>query len=169
MLLLLSYSHEVIAQEQKKVAPPAKEEKLVTKPSPGDPPPPTKIVIIEEPQDQDNKAPIFTVVEKMPEFPGGQKAMYKYLGENIKYPQKAKENGIQGTVFISYVIEKDGSVSHAKILRGVEKSLDKEAIRVVTGMPKWKPGKQRGEAVRVQYNLPIKFTLDDKKEKKAEQ
>lgn len=103
---------------------------------------------------------IFTIVESMPEFPGGgQEALFKYLQKEMKYPQIAKENGIQGTVFVNFVVGKDGKIRDVKILRGVNKMLDEEAIRVVKAMPSWKPGKQRGKPVSVSYNLPIKFTL----------
>jgi protein TonB len=103
---------------------------------------------------------IFTIVESMPEFPGGgQEALFKYLQKEMKYPQIAKENGIQGTVFVNFVVGKDGKIRDVKILRGVNKMLDDEAIRVVKAMPSWKPGKQRGKPVSVSYNLPIKFTL----------
>lgn len=103
---------------------------------------------------------IFTIVESMPEFPGGgQEALFKYLQKEMKYPQIAKENGIQGTVFVNFVVGKDGKIRDVKILRGVNKMLDDEAVRVVKAMPAWKPGKQRGKSVSVSYNLPIKFTL----------
>lgn len=102
---------------------------------------------------------IFTIVEDMPEFPGGIQALYKYLGENVKYPQAAKANGISGKVFVNFTVEKDGSITDVKIIRGVHELLDKEAIRVVKAFPKWKPGKQRGKAVRVSYNIPISFVL----------
>ena len=103
---------------------------------------------------------IFTIVESMPEFPGGgQEALFKYLQKEMKYPQVAKENGIQGTVFVNFVVGKDGKIRDVKILRGVNKMLDDEAIRVVKAMPAWSPGKQRGKSVSVSYNLPIKFTL----------
>lgn len=103
---------------------------------------------------------IFTIVESMPEFPGGgQEALFKYLQKEMKYPQIAKENGIQGTVFVNFVVGKDGKIRDVKILRGVNKMLDEEAVRVVKAMPAWKPGKQRGKNVSVSYNLPIKFTL----------
>lgn len=105
------------------------------------------------------EAPIFTVVESMPEFPGGQGELYKYLGNNIKYPVMAKESGIQGRVFVTFVVEKDGSITDVRLLRGIGGGCDEEAIRVVESMPNWKPGKQRGKPVRVQYNLPVKFTL----------
>lgn len=102
---------------------------------------------------------IFMVVESMPEYPGGEAALYKYLAENIKYPQMAKESGIQGRVFVTFVVERDGRVTDVRVLRGIGGGCDEEAIRVVEGMPKWAPGKQRGKSVRVQYNLPVKFTL----------
>jgi protein TonB len=102
---------------------------------------------------------IFMVVESMPEYPGGETALYKYLAENIKYPQMAKESGIQGRVFVTFVVERNGSVTDVKVLRGIGGGCDEEAIRVVQNMPKWTPGKQRGKSVRVQYNLPVKFTL----------
>ncbi len=105
------------------------------------------------------EAQIFMVVESMPEFPGGEPALYKFLGENIKYPQMAKESGIQGRVFVTFVVEKNGSVTDVRVLRGIGGGCDEEAIRVVQNMPKWTPGKQRGKSVRVQYNLPVKFTL----------
>lgn len=105
------------------------------------------------------EAEIFTVVESMPEFPGGTGELYKYLGTSIKYPPLAKESGIQGRVFVNFVVEPNGSISNVKVLRGIGGGCDEEAIRVVEAMPKWKPGKQRGKPVRVSYNLPIKFTL----------
>jgi len=103
---------------------------------------------------------VFIVVETMPEFPGGRTALYKFLADNIKYPEKAKKDGIQGRVFVNFIVEKDGSVTNVKVIRGVTSELDKEAVRAVEMMPKWKPGVQRGKNVRVSFNLPIKFTLD---------
>jgi len=105
------------------------------------------------------EAEIFTVVEAMPEFPGGMGKLMNYLATNIKYPPLAKESGIQGRVFINFVVEPDGSISNVKVLRGIGGGCDEEAIRVVEAMPKWKPGMQRGKPVRVSYNLPVKFTL----------
>ncbi len=102
---------------------------------------------------------IFTVVESMPEFPGGMGALMKYLAQHIKYPPLAKESGIQGKVFINFVVEPDGSISNVKVLRGIGGGCDEEAVRVVKNMPKWKPGMQRGKPVRVSFNLPVKFTL----------
>ncbi len=114
------------------------------------------------PEDDDEEiveAEIFTVVEAMPEFPGGMAKLMGYLGNNIKYPPLAKESGIQGRVFINFVVEPNGSISNVKVLRGIGGGCDEEAIRVVNSMPKWKPGMQRGKPVRVSYNLPVKFTL----------
>ena len=102
---------------------------------------------------------IFTVVENDPEFPGGMDALYKYLRENIKYPQIAKENNITGRVFVTFVVEKDGSIANPRILRDIGGGCGQEAIRVVKAMPKWTPGKQRGKPVRVQFNLPVSFNL----------
>lgn len=102
---------------------------------------------------------IFTVVENDPEFPGGMDALYKYLRENIKYPQIAKENNITGRVFVTFVVEKDGSIANPRILRDIGGGCGAEAIRVVKSMPKWNPGKQRGKPVRVQFNLPVMFNL----------
>jgi len=105
------------------------------------------------------EAPIFSVVESMPEFPNGMQELYVYLGNNIKYPVMAKESGIQGKVYVTFVVERDGSITDVKVLRGIGGGCDEEAVRVVAAMPKWKPGKQRGKPVRVQYNLPVRFTL----------
>lgn len=99
---------------------------------------------------------VFQVVEDMPTFPGD---INKWLGKNVKYPVIAQENNIQGRVTVQFVIERDGSITDVKVLRGVDPSLDKEAVRVVKSMPKWKPGKQRGKPVRVSYTVPINFRL----------
>ncbi len=112
--------------------------------------------VVEEEEVQE--AEIFLVVEEMPEFPGGMAKLAQYLSTNIKYPPMAREAGIQGKVFVGFVVEPDGTVSNVNILRGVP-GLDEEAIRVVKAMPKWKPGKQRGQAVRVRYQVPINFQL----------
>ena len=102
---------------------------------------------------------IFQIVEEMPAFPGGEAKLMEYVAKNIKYPQIARETGIQGRVFVGFVVEPDGSVSNVKVLRGIGGGCDEEAMRVVKGMPKWKPGKQRGKAVRVSYMLPVNFKL----------
>ena len=114
-----------------------------------------------EPKEEDEEEEvIFVVVESMPEFPGGQQAMMRYIGENIKYPVIAQENGIQGRVICQFVIEKDGKVTDIQVVRSSgEPSLDKEAVRVINSMPKWKPGKQRGKPVRVKYTIPVNFRL----------
>lgn len=112
------------------------------------PPPPPPV---------DNK--VYDVVEQQPSFPGGQGALMAWLAKNIQYPPIAQENGIFGTVVVSFVVEKDGSVTDVKVVRGKDASLDKEAIRAVSHMPKWIPGKQNGQSVRVKYTLPVKFQL----------
>ena len=117
------------------------------------PPPPPK------PKVEEVTEEIFVVVEEQPEFPGGNAAMMKFLGDNIKYPVIAQENGIQGRVITNFVVERDGSITDVQVVRGVDPSLDKEAIRVIQSMPKWKPGKQRGSAVRVRFTLPVVFRL----------
>ncbi len=121
--------------------------------------------LIDLPSDGDGEAfeeapsQIFTIVEQMPEFPGGEEKLFEYLGKNIKYPAMARENGITGTVYVTFVVEGNGKITDVKKLRGIGGGCDEEAIRVVKSMPEWKPGKQNGKSVRVQYNLPIKFTL----------
>ncbi len=102
---------------------------------------------------------IFQIVEEMPEYPGGEKSLLEYVGKSVKYPQIARESGIQGRVFVNFVIEPDGSVSNVKVLRGIGGGCDEEAVRVIKAMKKWKPGKQRGKAVRVSYTLPVNFKL----------
>ena len=102
---------------------------------------------------------VFDVVEEMPSFPGGQGALMSFLSSNIKYPVVAQENGVQGRVIVGFVVERDGSISDVKVMRSVDPSLDREAQRVVKAMPKWKPGKQNGSAVRVKYTVPVVFRL----------
>lgn len=104
---------------------------------------------------------VFTIVEKDPQFPGGDAARIKYLSENIKYPRMARESGIEGRVFVTFVVEKDGSITGVQVLRGIGGGCDEEALKVVRNMPKWEPGEQRGRPVRVQFNLPINFRLQD--------
>ena len=117
--------------------------------------PPVEAPVVEEVEEE-----IFVVVESMPEFPGGQQEMMKYIAENIKYPVIAQENGIQGRVICQFVIEKNGSVTDIQVVRSSgDASLDKEAERVIKTMPKWKPGKQRGKPVRVKYTIPVSFRL----------
>ena len=111
----------------------------------------------EEKPEVENK--VFEVVEQMPSFPGGAGALMKYLSENIKYPVVAQENGVQGRVVVSFVVERDGSITDVKVARSVDPSLDREAMRVVRSMPHRIPGKQNGSAVRVKYNVPVSFRL----------
>ncbi|MDE5550339.1 MAG: energy transducer TonB [Bacteroidaceae bacterium] len=110
-------------------------------------------------QEESDEGEIFEVVEQNPMFPGGEAALLKYLQKNLKYPAQAQDNGIQGRVMVQFVVNKDGSVVEPKIIRSVDPSLDKEAMRVVSAMPKWTPGKQRGKTVRVRYTLPVTFRL----------
>ena len=105
------------------------------------------------------EAEIFTVVESMPSFPGGESALYKYLGKSIVYPTMAQESGVQGRVYVTFVVEVDGTITDIRVLRGIGGGCDEEAVRVVKNMPKWNAGKQRGQPVRVQYNLPVRFVL----------
>lgn len=115
--------------------------------------------VAEEKEEEKEEAAVFFIVEEMPDFPGGQLALRKFIAQAIKYPVIAQENGIQGKVFVNFVANKDGSVTGAKIARGVDPALDKEALRVVNSLPKWKPGKQGGKPVRVSYTVPINFVL----------
>jgi len=111
----------------------------------------------EPPKEEETK--VFDVVEQMPSFPGGQSALLQYLSSNIKYPVVAEENGVQGRVIVTFVVEKDGSITDVRVVKSVDPSLDKEAQRVVKSMPKWIPGKQNGSAVRVKYTVPVTFRL----------
>lgn len=108
-----------------------------------------------------NDTAIYTIVQQMPVFVGGQDAMVTFIRENLVYPKKERKTNITGTCFISFVVEKDGAISNIKVMRGVKsgKGCDDEAVRVISIMPKWAPGKQNGRAVRVNFILPIKFTL----------
>ena len=115
---------------------------------------------VEAPVEEEEEEVVFVIVESMPEFPGGQQALFKYLSENVKYPVIAQENGIQGRVICQFVVNKDGSIVDVEVVRsGGDASLDKEAVRVIKTMPKWKPGKQRGKPVRVKYTVPVNFKL----------
>lgn len=116
----------------------------------------TKVEVIEVPEE---KKEVFTIVEEMPSFPGGEAERNKFLATNIVYPQQATENGIQGTVYVSFVVDSKGNVTDVKILRGIGGGCDEEALRVVKMMPKWHPGKQNGKQVRVLFNMPIYFKL----------
>ena len=113
----------------------------------------------EPPKQVVEETKIFTVVEQMPLFPGGDAALMGYLRDNIHYPTVAAENGVQGRVVVGFVVERDGSITDVNVLRSVDPSLDREAVRVVKSMPKWTPGKQNGSAVRVKYQVPVTFRL----------
>ncbi len=114
--------------------------------------------VIQEEEEAD-EGQVFFIVEDMPEFPGGELALRKFIANAIKYPVIAQENGIMGKVYVNFVVDTDGSITNARIARGVDNSLDKEALRVVNTLPKWKPGQQRGKPVRVSYTVPINFVL----------
>ena len=103
---------------------------------------------------------VFDVVEEMPQYPGGPQALFKFLSENVKYPAEAEKAGIQGRVIATFVVEKDGSISNAKVVKSVDPLLDAEALRVIGAMPNWKPGMQNGKIVRVKYTIPLSFHLD---------
>ena len=151
------------------------------KPPPPPPPPPEVIEIVEDEVEIEDELEIedtesdedlmidieeesddefFMVVENMPEFPGGDLGLMKYIQKNVKYPPIAKEYNITGKVYVSFIVDKSGSVTNVKIVRGVDKNLDAEALRVVKSLPKYKAGKQRGKAVRVMFTIPINFTLN---------
>jgi len=103
---------------------------------------------------------VFDVVEEMPQYPGGPQALFKFLGENVHYPEEAEKAGIQGRVIATFIVEKDGSISQPTVVKSVDPLLDAEAIRVISAMPNWKPGKQNGKVVRVKYTVPLSFNLD---------
>ena len=115
-----------------------------------------EIAVVEE---EEETQEVFFIVEEMPVFPGGEEALRKFIAQSVKYPVIAQENGIQGRVFVSFVVNQKGEVTNVKVARPFDPNLDKEAVRVVQSMPKWSPGKQRGKAVKVSYTVPINFVL----------
>ena len=102
---------------------------------------------------------VYEVVEEMPSFPGGQGAMFEFIANNIQYPIVAEENGVQGRVLVSFVIKKDGSLSNVRVVKSVDPALDKEAVRLIKSMPKWSPGKEKGQFVNVKFTVPVTFRL----------
>jgi TonB family protein len=114
--------------------------------------------------DEPDENGVYHIVEEMPEFPDGEKALMQFVADHIKYPEEAKKAGAYGRVFVGFVVEPDGSLSGFKVLRGIGYGCDEEAVRVVKSLPKWKPGMHRGEAVRVSYQIPIVFKLEDKQD-----
>ena len=121
-------------------------------------------VFVFEPVEDEDRPGVYIVVDQMPEFPSGDKGLYEFIADNIKYPAEAKEEGIKGRVFVNFIVEPDGSVSDIRVLRGIGGGCDEEAVRVVESMPKFKPGMQDGEAVRVSYTIPVFFRLEDKQD-----
>ena len=117
-----------------------------------------------EPKEDEDRPGVYIVVEQMPEFPGGDKGFHQFIADNIKYPAEAKEEGLKGRVFVNFIVEPDGSVSDIRVLRGIGGGCDEEAVRVVESMPRFKPGMQDGEAVRVSYTVPVFFRLEDKQD-----
>lgn len=121
----------------------------------------TQVEIVEiEEEEEEEEAQVFFIVENMPEFPGGDLELRKHIAQNIQYPEIAKENGIQGKVYIQFVVNQKGKVEQVKVVRGVDPSLDKEAIRVISNLPSWAPGSQRGKPVKVSFTVPINFQLN---------
>ena len=118
-----------------------------------------EIVAPVQEEEQEEESTPFVIVEDMPEFKGGEKALLKYIAEHVNYPEMAKENDIQGTVYVGFVVNEKGKVTNVSVLRGVDPLLDKEAIKVIEGLPDWKPGKQSGKNVKVRMQVPIKFQL----------
>ncbi len=120
-------------------------------------------VVVKEPEPEvkPKEEEIFVAVEQQAEFPGGQQALMRWLGNNVRYPESAQQNDVQGRVVVKFVVEKDGSIGQATIVKGVDKDLDREALRVVKKMPKWQPGKNNGVAVRSYFNLPVVFKLQN--------
>lgn len=179
---------QLIAQDHEEEIIPITEQEIKPPPPPPPPPPPapeinivdddveiedeveiqdveadqkTEIAEIQQPVEEEPAEPdFFTIVEDMPSFPGGDGALLKYIAENVKYPPIAKENGITGVVYVSYVVDRDGSVKDVKVVRGADPFLDKEAVRVVKTLKGYKPGKQRGKPVPVQFTIPIRFVLN---------
>ena len=117
-----------------------------------------------EPKEDEDRPGVYIVVDQMPEFPSGDKGLYEFIADNIKYPAEAKEEGLKGRVFVNFIVEPDGSVSDIRVLRGIGGGCDEEAVRVVESLPRFKPGMQDGEAVRVSYTVPIFFRLEDKQD-----
>ncbi len=117
-------------------------------------------IIIEKAKENKKETDVFVIVEQMPEFIGGQEALLRYIYDNTKYPIMAKENGLEGRVSISFIVNEDGSISNVEVAGGEYEILNREAVRVVKSMPPWKPGMQRGKPVKVKYNVPVKFKLE---------
>ena len=111
-------------------------------------------------QTEDDSDKIYDKVEELPAFPGGEIALMRFLSDNMKYPKVARESGIQGRVVVQFVVGSDGSIGNAKVIRSINPYLDKEALRVVSVMPRWKPGMQKGKPVSVQYTMPLMFRLE---------
>lgn len=158
-------SKQVTAQPSAKVTDQNLTPPLPPPPPPPPPPPQKKEKTVKVKDDSGKEA--YTIVEVMPQFPGGEKARLKYMIGSVKYPEEAKNKGIEGVVYVSFIVEKDGMISNVKILRGIGGGCNEEALRVVKGMPKWLPGKAKGKPVRVIFNMPLKYALDKDKPKEG--
>ena len=119
----------------------------------------TAPVVVDKPVVQEKK--VYEFIEQMPEYPGGTEALYNYINSHIQYPRMARDNGVQGKVFLKFIVDENGVVSDVQLLRGIGAGCDEEAMRVVRSLPKWTPGKQNGKPAAVWYKLPIQFTLED--------
>ncbi|TNE78215.1 MAG: energy transducer TonB [Bacteroidetes bacterium] len=130
-------------------------------PPPPPPPPPVQMdtTHVSPVEQKDTSDPVYNIVEVMPEFPGGLDSLFKFISHHIRYPRQARRKGIEGKVIIQFVITETGEVSEAKVVNSVGYGCDEEALRVINMLPKWTPGKQRGKAVKVRFNLPIRFKL----------
>src|SRR3989339_210444 len=154
---------DVVAEEE---IIPITRQQQIQPPPPPEPPKVSEVLnIVEddveiEEEEEVEEAQVFFIVENMPEFPGGDLELRKYIAQNIQYPEIAKENGIQGRVFVQFVVNQKGEIEKVTVARGVDPSLDKEAIRVIQNLPKWKPGSQRGKPVKVSFTVPINFQLN---------
>ena len=140
---------------------------IVFKLTEGQPVQPAKKSDVGNAEMKPDKNGVYQMVEEMPKYPGGEQAMMKYVADNIKYPEEAKDKNIAGRVFVSFIVEKDGSIGEVKVMRGIGGGCDEEAVRVISAMPKWTPGKVKGEPVRVSYMMPLNFKLWDGQESKG--
>ena len=154
-VLSVAFSNLAIAQVDEDIPPPPPPKEL-TADGEKEAPPPSKVVI--KPIGEED---VYTVAENVPKFKDGSKEMTSFIVKNISYPELARKEGITGTVYVGCIIEKDGSVTNAKVKRGIGGGCDEEALRVISMMPPWEPGTAKGEPVRVAMNIPIKFALDD--------
>ncbi len=120
-----------------------------------------EVIVVEEKPKEDNIVYTTANVQQQPEFPGGEQALYKWLNDHVQYPASASEEGVSGRVIVEFIVSKTGAIENARVVRGRHPALDKEALRVVKSMPKWNPGRNNGQAVKVTYHLPVTFRLQN--------